>query len=104
MTLTEALSVVSHQRPQQEQAARLAADATDAAKWRALMACARIRVLGTSLSLDTHYGHIGLELWTRYPFPPGTDDDFDREQMAKFMDKAVLAAAALNASPSKEAK
>lgn len=75
---------------------------TDAARWRALMACVRIRTLGYSISPDTHYGHIWLELWTRYDFPPGTDDDFDRECFATFMDKAVLAAAALNANPPKE--
>lgn len=38
----------------------------DAAKWRALMACRRIRVLG-SARLGELDGHVGLELWGDYP-------------------------------------
>ena len=50
-------------------------DAVDAARWRALIGSARIRVLGSvGLHSDTDpngrpfngYAHIGLELWTRH--------------------------------------
>ncbi len=38
----------------------------DARRWRSLMACERIRVLGTG-SLGEKYAHIGLEIWGQYP-------------------------------------
>ncbi len=38
----------------------------DARRWRSLMACDRIRVLGTG-SLGEKYAHIGLEIWGQYP-------------------------------------
>lgn len=42
----------------------------DAKRWRALMSCERIRVLGSANLGErdgTKYQHIGLELWTEYP-------------------------------------
>jgi hypothetical protein len=52
-----------------------AADSEDAARWRALVGSARIRILGSAgLHRDTDpngqpfngYAHIGLELWTQH--------------------------------------
>lgn len=56
---------------------RATADASDAEKWRALMGCARVRVLGHAgcdpkRPLDPYdkpygdFAHIGLELWTQH--------------------------------------
>lgn len=51
------------------------ADARDAARWRALLASERIRVLGSAgLMADTDpngrpyngYAHLGLEIWTKF--------------------------------------
>lgn len=39
---------------------------TDAGRWRALMSCERIRLLGTG-GLGTDHQHIGLEIWDKYP-------------------------------------
>lgn len=45
------------------------ADAQDAARWRALIGCARIRPIG-SAGIEQpdpdHHAHLGLELWTRF--------------------------------------
>jgi hypothetical protein len=40
----------------------------DAERWRALVGCARVRVLGSAGLNDpeSEYAHIGLELWTRH--------------------------------------
>lgn len=51
--------------------------AVDAQRWRALLASARVRVLGwaglpepglPSMAEDPRYAHIGLELWTLHEF------------------------------------
>jgi hypothetical protein len=44
----------------------LANDAQDAARWRKLMACERIRVLG-SARLGQPDAYLGVELWGVYP-------------------------------------
>lgn len=65
----------------------------DAARWRATVGCARVRVLG-SAGLDQStdpYAHIGIELWTRYDME-GRDCSFDRERMTQFADFAVALA------------
>lgn len=41
-------------------------DARDAARWRALLACDRIRVLGWA-ERGTPHMHLGLELWVTHP-------------------------------------
>lgn len=75
------------------------ADALDGERWRAVLGCARIRVLGSAglhSDLDTYgnrhgsYGHIGLELWTKHDAPsfPEAIADF-----IKFADKAIAARA-----------
>lgn len=38
----------------------------DALRWRALMSCQRIRVLGSAGLGSTEYQHMGLELWTKH--------------------------------------
>jgi hypothetical protein len=58
-------------------------DAEDAAKWRALVGCARIRVLGTAgvyEQLPDGYAHIGLELWTKHPASstPASIEEFEK--------------------------
>lgn len=47
-------------------------DARDAARWRALVGCARVRVLGSaglSKPSPTGYAHIGVEFWTHHEAP-----------------------------------
>jgi hypothetical protein len=47
-------------------------DAEDAARWRALIGCARVRVLGTSGIYRPNpdgFAHIGVEFWTKHPTP-----------------------------------
>lgn len=70
-----------------------------AARWDALINCARIRVLGSAgLISDTDpYGkphgnsaHLGLELWTQYP--EGTSPE-NTKLLEKFADKAMAAQA-----------
>lgn len=67
----------------------------DALRWRALLACGRIRALGSAgltKDVDTYghpYGnsaHLGLELWTVHP--AGTEP-MAIEWLNKFADKAV---------------
>jgi hypothetical protein len=48
----------------------------DAARWRALIGSARIRIIGTA-RLGTREGHVSVELWGRYP-----DADPDRHVRA----------------------
>lgn len=38
----------------------------DAAKWRALASCARMRVIG-SAGIGTEFAHIGVEFWANHP-------------------------------------
>jgi len=56
-------------------------DKEDASRWRALVTCERIRILGTG-GLGTEHQHIGLELWDKYPgeHPDGA------EILTKFVD------------------
>jgi hypothetical protein len=62
----------------------------DAQRWRALIGCQRIRVLG-SAGIETpkedNYAHLGLELWTLHP----TNDDhkLGADWLTRFADIAV---------------
>jgi hypothetical protein len=80
--------------------AELLQKSVSAARWDAVMACGRIRVLGSAgLASDTdpynkpygHYGHLGLELWTKHEAstPPENILLFE-----KFADKAIAEQAA----------
>jgi hypothetical protein len=47
----------------------------DAAKWRAMLSCARVRPLGSAgcerdEEHNPDYAHIGFELWTHYNLKP----------------------------------
>lgn len=55
-------------------------DAADAANWRALVNCGRLRVIGTG-SWGTPHAHMGLEMWATFP---------DREAVAEEHRRAVL--------------
>ncbi len=60
----------------------------DARRWQALMACARMRVIGTG-SLGTLHAHLGLELWGLYP--KLNEEDLQnvasaREMLTRFVD------------------
>lgn len=41
-------------------------DTADADKWRALVNCGRLRVIGTG-SWGTPHAHIGIEMWATFP-------------------------------------
>lgn len=85
--------------PPQSSAPVAGDDVRDAARWRAVVGCARVRVLGSAgLHSDTDmYGnphgnnaHIGLELWTKHDagsYPEAIAD------FTKFADKAVAESA-----------
>jgi hypothetical protein len=71
-------------------------NAADAARWRALVGCARVKVLGhAGLTLGSKfapfehpYAHIGLEIWTMHD-APREDSDYARQVLTTFADKAV---------------
>jgi len=68
-----------------------------AEKWRALEACARMKLLGcaglheSSPDFETAFGHIGMEFWTEHRASGDSQDKQGREWFAKFMKKAVAA-------------
>ena len=65
------------------------ADIADARRWRALMACQRVRRTGWTLDGN----HIGLELWVRHPAKhPSADypQDDCRAGLEKFADDIIL--------------
>jgi len=70
-------------------------DKEDAERWRALIGCARVRVLGSAGitrdidSFGNAYGdfcHIGVELWTKHEC---SSEPTAIEWLTKFADKAV---------------
>lgn len=60
----------------------------DAERWRALIGCARVRLLGSAGLTDpnSNYAHIGVELWNRHPEPSHPDAI---ERLTQFADKAA---------------
>ena len=63
-----------------------ALDAEDAAKWRALMSCDRIRMMGGTSDLN----HIGLEFWRDHPSTRWSAEypqDGCRERLEQFVAK-----------------
>ena len=69
-------------------------DAEDAAKWRALMSCERIRMMGCaglhpdSTGYPPDYIHIGMEFWTRHSGAGDASDVEGREWFAKFIERS----------------
>ena len=68
-------------------------DARDAARWRALIGCGRVRVLGSAgvrKPSPTGYAHIGVEFWTHHETPtdPASIDD-----LIAFTERAAAGAA-----------
>ena len=69
----------------------------DAAKWRALMSCGRIRNLGSAGLNDpkAESAHVGFEFWTSYSVPEDLKDDlqveniYGRKILEDFVDKAI---------------
>lgn len=70
-------------------------DFEDAERWRALISCARVRVVdSTGLTSDVNsygrpygdYAHISINLWTEHACK---SDEWDVEHLTKFADKAV---------------
>ncbi len=60
----------------------------DAERWRAIIGCARVRVLGSAGVVEPKpegYAHIGVELWTHYP---AGSEPMAVEHMTKFADLA----------------
>ncbi len=60
----------------------------DAERWRAIIGCARVRVLGSAGVVEPKpegYAHIGVELWTHYP---SGSEPMAVEHMTKFADLA----------------
>lgn len=69
-------------------------DVADAAKWRALVNCARMRVTGSAgfglppgefkgqLPGPDGYRHIGLEIWTQYNLRPSSDCELAAKERA----------------------
>ena len=60
-------------------------DAEDAARWRAMLASQRVRVLGTA-HLGEPYAHIGLELWGQYPGVIPSMQDANRSAVIAYAD------------------
>lgn len=76
--------------------AKLAEVEADAARWRALIGCARIRPLGSAGIVkpnENGYAHLGLELWTDHHGYDKTKPEHQRgvEWLTKFADIAALA-------------
>lgn len=68
-------------------------DALDAARWRALLASARIRPLGCAGIVkpnEAGHAHLGLELWTHYPAEDCSEAEQARgiEWLTKYVDIA----------------
>ena len=64
----------------------LASEAEDAARWRALMDCQRIRMMGCTNDLN----HIGMEFWSEHPEKHPCHDypqEGCRERFIAFVDK-----------------
>lgn len=64
---------------------------SDGLRWRALMSCDRIRVIG-SAKLGKEQQHLGLELWEEYPFigeKGYSNTTFGREQLTLFADTII---------------
>lgn len=53
----------------------------DAAKWRALLSCGRMRVIG-SAGIGTPHAHIGMEFWSEHPEPT---TEYSSEQFSRFI-------------------
>ncbi len=75
----------------------LSSDALDAARWRALLSSARIRVLGsagfgprTSENSDG-YRHVGLEIWTQHVLK---DNGYGQVMLTDYADAVIAAAGA----------
>lgn len=66
----------------------MAALVRDAERWRALLGCGRVRVLGWVGLNDpaSPYAHIRLELWTHHEFKE--ENEHGRETLTRFADKA----------------
>lgn len=64
--------------------AGLAPEETDALRWRKLMACQRIRIMGTAKE-GTPQGHMGLEIWGEYPTEKMAVVD-NRSRLTAFVD------------------
>lgn len=61
-------------------------DAEDAARWRALIGCARLRIMGSAGSATDEYQHVGLEVWTQHPAPT---EPRDVARLIAFTDKVI---------------
>lgn len=65
----------------------------DAERWRALVNCDRIRVLGAAGfdEPDSAYKHIGLEIWSSYPVEkiPSTLLQSGVDKLTKFVDLII---------------
>jgi hypothetical protein len=68
-------------------------DALDARRWRALLECGRIRILGTAFINDNGkppadgYAHFGAEFWTT--FPGDQKNDRGRHVLTTFADTVI---------------
>jgi hypothetical protein len=82
-------------------------DAEDAANWRALVGCARIKLMGAaglhpeSPQYATPFAHIGLEFWTHHQAAGDIQDINGRDWLAKFMVKALRRQAVRGSSTTK---
>ncbi len=103
------LAKVSDEGEAIKEAAPVLTDAKDAARWRALLGSARIRIIGSAgINQDTtpygepynNYAHFGMEIWTKYgrDYSPELLDQMDkgnvqgREVLTKYADIAIDAA------------
>lgn len=62
-----------------------------AARWRALMGIARMRIMGSAgkLGVRGEYQHLGLELWTIYPGVTPEDSAESRKQLTAVVDSLL---------------
>jgi hypothetical protein len=67
-------------------------DHEDAERWRALIGCARVRVIGSAGIHQqvgtTGYAHIGVELWTHHE---ASSDPVAIDDLTAFADRAIAA-------------
>lgn len=73
-------------------------DARDAARWRAFLGSARIRMLGSAglkEPMPNNYAHLGMEIWTAYRYHDQAwieeSNELGREWLTKYADIAIEA-------------
>lgn len=94
---SEFVPLATAEQPSCGQDSSLTLDARDAARWRALLTCARIRILGhagflpdgQSRKAHPEYRHFGAEFWTHHD--AGNEQSDAADIISQFADAAIAA-------------